>query len=103
MLHDLALVVIGMLVGLFSTMLLGALTVRSDLKLLAALMPNLVTKEHLNEALKKERHDMWNDWSEKFGTLETDVRAAVIGVETRLRRLEISVARLTPNAKDETL
>lgn len=102
MLHDLALILAGLLVGLFSTMLLGAVTVKGRLDLIVAKLPDLVTAVQLAEALKDERHEMRSEVHKVIGEIEMETETRFTKVETRLRAVEITVARLTPKGKDET-
>lgn len=110
MLHDVAVAAIAFALGIMGSLLVGALTVRSDLQSFRAMIPTFVTKEYLNEALKHERHEMRGE-VQKYGTgIEADahdrftaVESRVSMNETRIRAVELKVARLTPPTKDETL
>lgn len=110
MFHDVAVAAIGLAFGLISALLIGAFTVRGELQLFRSLIPTFVTKEYLNEALKHERHEMRGE-VQKYGTgIEADahdrftaVESRVSMNETRIRAVELKVARLTPPTKDETL
>lgn len=103
MLHDLALILAGLLVGLFSTMLLGAVTVKGRLDLIVAKLPDLVTAVQLAEALKDERHEMRSEVHKVIGEVENETDSRFTRIEGRLRTMELRVARVIPPTKEETL